>query len=300
MKKLTLLLLPLIGLWLALSGFLSGKNVPAPALKPTTSSLLWKIEMPGVKQPSYLFGTMHLIKKDYFYFPSSLEKLIKKSSVVVLELSGLSDQAGAMKYIVLEEGSFFDYFTPQQTDTVLQWAEKEMHMQENLFRSTFSMFKPLIVIQAAIQLQLMGKTESYEMTIESIANESKIPVEGLETMAEQMKLFDDLTKEQQAEMVMQSIRNPEETKLQTERMQAIYKRQQVDSLYAMIHEEGGVIAKEQNAFLDQRNQNWIPKIQAYASRGKAFIAVGAGHLGGEKGVIKLLENAGCKVTPVQF
>ena len=299
MKYLAFFLAPLAGLWLALSGFWTGREMPVPHVQPA-ASLLWKIETPGVKQPSYLFGTMHLIRKEYFYFPASLEKIIKKSSVVVLELPGLPDPLEAMKYVMLDEGSFFDYFTPQQTDTILQWAQQKMGMSEDLFRSAFSMFKPFIVIQTATQLQFMGQTESYEVTIQTLAQQNKIPLEGLETVAEQMKIFDDLTQAQQAEMVMESIRNEAEAKALTDHMQALYRRQQIDSLYTMIHEEGGVLADEQNAFLDQRNLNWIPKIQAYATRGKAFIAVGAGHLGGENGVIRLLEKAGCKVTPVQF
>jgi uncharacterized protein YbaP (TraB family) len=297
-RTLAFFLVPLTGLWLALSAFWSGKTTPADVAP--ASSLLWKIEAPGVKHPSYLFGTMHLIQKDYFYFPESLKKIIKRSSVVVLELPGIPNQLEAMKYLVLEEGTFFDYFTPQQTDTILQWAQQKMGMSETLFRSAFSMFKPFVVIQTATQLQFMGQTESYELTMQSIAQENKVPIEGLETIADQMKIFDDLTKEQQAEMVLSSIRNEAETKAQTDQMQAIYKRQRIDSLYALIHEEGGVLADEQNAFLDQRNENWVPKIQAHVAKGKAFIAVGAGHLGGEKGLIRLLEKAGYKITPVEF
>ena len=110
----------------------------------------------------------------------------------------------------------------------------------------------------------------------------------------------DLTKEQQAEMVMSGIRDEEKSMEQMKLMQQMYARQNIDSLYNYIHSEGGVIAEEQNAFLDQRNINWIPKIKDYASKGKAFIAVGAGHLGGENGVIRLLENQGYKVTPVKI
>ena len=38
------------------------------------SSLLWKITGPNMESDSYLFGTMHLIKKEYFLFPRKLKK----------------------------------------------------------------------------------------------------------------------------------------------------------------------------------------------------------------------------------
>jgi uncharacterized protein YbaP (TraB family) len=205
-----------------------------------------------------------------------------------------------MKYVVLQEGTFYDFFTPQQMDTILAWTKSKMMMDEKTFKTTFSKFKPFVLVQTATQMQFMGKTESYEMTFQNIANKNKIKMEGLETIADQMKIFDDLTKEQQAEMVMEGIRDEVKSNEMSTKMQQIYRRQRIDSLYNMIHAEGGVLAAEQNKFLDNRNKNWIPKIKNYVSQGKAFIAVGAGHLGGENGVIRLLEKEGFTVTPVKL
>ncbi len=296
MKKKYFTSLTLIGLFIGLTSFF----YKSTETEPVPSSLLWKIEGNGIKNPSYLFGTMHIIEKDYFYFPASLEKLVKKSSVLVMEIAGIPDQMEVMKYLLLKDETFFDYFTPEQKDTILVWAQDKLKMDEKTFTTSFSKFKPFVVVQTATQMQFMGKTESYEMTLQKIAAEKKIEMEGLETIADQMKIFDDLTKEQQAEMVMAGIRDEEKSASQMKLMQQIYVRQNIDSLYNLIHSDGGVLADEQNSFLDQRNKNWIPKIKNYASKGKAFIAVGAGHLGGENGVIRLLENEGYKVTPVKM
>lgn len=296
MKRKTILSISLASIFVGLCSFLYKSDEPVPV----QASLLWKIEGNGIKNPSYLFGTMHLIEKEYFYFPTALEKIVKKSDLIVMEIAGIQDQAAAMQYLVLKEGSFFDFFTPAQTDSILTWAKVKMGMDEKAFRASFSKFKPFVAVQAATQMQFMGKTESYELTLDKLAQTNKIKTAGLETMADQMKIFDDLTKEQQAEMVMSGIRDEDHTLKQTANMQKLYKRQRIDSLYSYIHSEGGVLAEEQNAFLDQRNLNWIPKIKTYVSNGKAFIAVGAGHLGGPNGVIRLLEKEGYTVTPVKF
>lgn len=290
-------ILALVTLFLTLTSFWKSSDQPTPSQQ----SLLWKIEGKGIKSPSYLFGTMHLIEKDYFYFPESLEKIVKKSDLLLMELGELPNQMEAMQYLTLKEGTFFDYFSPQQMDTVLKWAQKSMRMDEKTFRASFSSMKPFVVVQTATQLQFMGKTESYELKLTEIAKKAKLEIKGLETIEQQMSLFDNLSKEQQAEMVMAGIRDEEKSAEVTRKMQGLYRRQQLDSLYGMVNSEGGVISTEQSNFLDQRNKNWIPQINTYMASGKkAFIAVGAAHLGGENGVINLLRKEGYTVTPVKF
>lgn len=264
------------------------------------SSLLWKIEGPGIPKGSYLFGTMHMIEKEYFIFPDKLEKIVKKSEQLVMELPGLPNQKEAMKYVLLEEGTFFDYFTPEQTDSILIWAKQEFKMDEAAFRATMSKMKPFVVVQMATQIHFMGKTESYEMKLEEIAKTNKLSITGLETIEQQMAFFDDLTKDQQAEMVMEGIRDSEKSIETMKEMEVLYQGQNVDSLYLMIQDEGGVISAESADFLDNRNAAWVPQIKEMIANKRCFIAVGAGHLGGPNGVIRLLEKEGYTLTPVEL
>ena len=265
----------------------------------TNSSLLWKIESPTSKT-SYLFGTMHIIEKEYFIFPKFLEKLVSKSDEVIMELPSIPSPKEALPLITLKQGSFFDFFTKEQTDSILNWANSNLKMNEQLFRSVFFKMKPFVVVQTAVQLQFQGKTESYEKSFYTLSNEKKIETIGLETVEQQMSFFDDLTKEEQAEMVMESIRSSEKSIESINKMQKIYYRQNVDSLYLVIHEEGGVLSKKQTQLLDDRNKNWIPKIKNNISTKNCFIAVGAGHLGGTNGLIRLLQKEGYTLTPIQL
>ena len=264
------------------------------------SSLLWKIEGQGIPNGSYIFGSMHLIEKEYFLFPDKLEKLVKKSDQLVMEIAGMPSQSEAMEMVMLKEGTFFDYFTKEQTDSIIQWAQAEMNLSEPAFRSTMTKMKPFVVVQMATQMQFMGKTESYELTFEKIARENDIVIKGLETVTQQMAIFDDLTNAQQTEMVMDGIRNEDKSLELIQNMQKMYVRQNVDSLYLMIQQEGGVLSDEQASFLDSRNKNWVPQIKELIAEKKTFIAVGAGHLGGPNGVLRLLEKEGYTLTPVKL
>jgi uncharacterized protein YbaP (TraB family) len=264
------------------------------------SSLLWSIEGNGIKKGSYVFGTMHLIEKEFFVFPKKLEKIASKSELIALELSELPSESEVMKYIVLENGTFFDFFTPEQTDSIFAWAYDKMKMTESTFRSSFSQFKPFVILQLAIQMEFIGKTESYEMSIMELAKKNNIKLFGLETIEEQMSLFDSLTDNQQAEMVMESVRGTKDEVAESKHLMEVYQSQEIDSLYMLIIEQDGVISDEQNSFLDERNKKWIPLIIEQLNKQPTFIAVGAGHLGGPKGIIRLLEKEGYKLSPVKL
>ena len=289
-------ILSLLSFFFALVGF----SQSTTAFPMQESSLLWKIEGPGIQKGSYLFGTMHLIEKQYFIFPDKLEKIVKKTDKLVMELAGLPNQLEALKYVTLTDGTFADYFSKEQMDSILVWAKAELNMSEEAFTKTMSKMKPFVVVQMATQIHFMGKTESYEMSFEKIARENDIAIAGFETIAEQMGIFDKMTKEQQTEMVMETIRDPKKGIEVTQKMQKLYQGQNVDSLYLMIQEEGGTITEDQATILDDRNERWIPMIEEMAKKEKLFIAVGAGHLGGPKGVIRLLEQKGYTLTPVKI
>ncbi len=265
----------------------------------TESSLLWEVKGDGIEK-SYLFGTMHLIEKEYFLFPKKLEKLVAKSDVLIMELAGLPDPQEAMEYLVLKEGKFNDFFSDVQMDSIYTWAQSEMGLSKEGFDASFSKMKPFVVVQMAVQMHFMGKTESYEVSFERLADENKIEILGLETIGEQMALFDDLEDSEMNEIVMETIRKDDQSLELTKEMMQVYSRQQIDSLYMIILDEGGTIADKQAAFLDNRNEKWIPKIEAVIKDNRAFIAVGAGHLGGPIGIIRLLEKKGYTVTPVEI
>lgn len=297
MKSSSFFLILGVSFLLGLTSWIAKQNGSEPEIQ---NSLLWKIEGNNVKAPSYLFGTMHLIEKEYFYFPNSIQKLVKKSNLLVMEIGELPNQAETLKYVQLKEGSFFDYFSPEQTDTILTWAKQKLNMNESVFRASFTSFKPFVLVQAATQMSFMGKTESYEIELGKIADENNIPKKGLETVEQQISFFDKLTKVQQAEMVMAGIRKESESLKLSRDMMGMYSRQRIDSLYMTIQTDGGVLATEQANFLDYRNQNWITQLKDILPNGKAFIAVGAGHLAGENGVISLLRNEGYTVTAVKY
>lgn len=281
------------------------KNVKPNAPKfeeGTNNTLLWQITGNGLKDTSYIFGTMHLINKEYFYFPDKLKTLIQSTDAVVLEIGEeMNDPFKAMKLMQLEgDRTIFDFFNEEQTDSILNWVELKMGMDEKKFTAAFGKMKPFILVSLGSEMDMAKTAESYEKTIMKIQRESKIKLEGLETIEDQLSIFDGMSDAEQAQIVMEAIRNDGKSEKMILDMMKIYQRQNIDSLYLMIHQEGETIANNEEEFLSNRNHRWIPKINSMIADKRVFIAVGAGHLGGDEGVLKLLREEGYTVTPLKL
>jgi uncharacterized protein YbaP (TraB family) len=173
-------------------------------------------------------------------------------------------------------------------------------MDSTNFKTFIAPMKPFVMAQLMAQIQFKKSVESYEMTFENLAKNENIPIVGLETAEEQLKFIDQLPKATQVSMVMETIRLGDKSHAKLVELEQTYQNQNIDAIHLLMQDETGFVANEQTTLVDNRNANWIPKIETYIHKNKTFIAVGAGHLGGEKGIIRLLQAKGYRVKPVEL
>lgn len=265
------------------------------------SSLLWEITRDDLKHKTYIYGTMHLIEKEYFYFPESLEKLVKESTILVMELDGLPDYAAAMNLMMLPEGeSIQDYFTEEEMVSIYAFMEKEMRMSKEAFDFSFGKMKPFIILQLITAKQFEGETESFEMTLTSLAKENKLEIKGLETIEQQLGFFDQIPSKELGNMIVKYFEDADSLLIQTKEMQRVYRKGDLDSLAIFMNESAPELMEFEDILLTNRNKAWIPKIIEIIHQKSTFIAVGAAHLTGENGVLELLKKEGYTVTPIAY
>ncbi len=145
----------------------------------------------------------------------------------------------------------------------------------------------------------LGSMKSYEMEFTDMAKNKDIPIGGLETIAFQMSMFDSISLEDQAEMLVETLNGSDGEKDNAiEKMVALYTEQDIPGLYKMIRAQSEGSSDFEDKFLTMRNKNWIPLMNEAMSEEVTFFAVGAGHLGGEQGVVALLRKEGYVVSPV--
>ena len=120
---------------------------------------------------------------------------------------------------------------------------------------------------------------------------------GLETVLDQVNAMGRVPYAKQAELLLESVDDMDGMKKMFAELVATYRSQDIEALHKMITDQAG--GEEIAEFMiDERNKNWIPKIGELAKEKSTFFAVGSGHLGGEHGVIKLLQGAGYTLRPI--
>lgn len=273
-------------------------------------SLLWQIEGKDINTPSYLFGTIHFIDSSKYFFPEKLNEIIVSSDLIIMEIDeSISNPLGYMNLLMLDSGSVLDFVSPEQADSLLHWFDEHMGISKDMFDMSLSKMKPFVIYSMML---LEGETldltsgnespmQSYDLNIQAIAIDSSVDIIGLETVPDQIGFFDSLDSLVQGELIMSGIRKKPDVEVSDfNAMEEIYLNQDIDSMYSFSSSSMGEMNSMESILLTTRNKNWIPKISAMIENNACFIAVGAGHLGGPEGLIRLLEAEGYTLTPIKL
>ncbi|WP_426292225.1 TraB/GumN family protein [Dyadobacter endophyticus] len=265
---------------------------------PAENSLLWEISGRGLAKPSYLFGTIHLICPTDFSLSDSLKSTMSRTQQVALEMD-MDDpgmMAGMMKTMNMAAGNELKKLvTEQEYQRLDRFFKDSVHVGLAMFERA----KPFVLMGPLFNTVLDCQPQSYEMALVELAGKQKSEVIGIETLEEQMAIFDTIPYKDQAKMLLNLIDSLPSARKEFRSLIALYKAQNINELYGMtLKSEFGMEGNEE-VMLFARNQKWIPRIRRIASAKPTFFAVGAAHLGGEKGVIALLRKEGFTVSAVK-
>jgi len=252
----------------------------------------------GLKNPSYIFGTMHAICSDDYFFTEAMKSALNHSKQLVLEvdLSDTSQTHSLQAMMLPEHKKLEDYFTSHED--YVHFSEK-VKKASALDIDLFAAYKPFLLISALSMKSLdCDNTASYEMKLIEDSQKEGKKVIGLETALSQIEIFDHLKDAEIRDMLYASIDKGSEEQKEEIEMVMLYKQQDIDGLYSLMVRSGEVNGHEKE-FLIDRNKDWIQKLPKLMQEKSSFIAVGAAHLPGENGVLELLHKAGYKVEAIR-
>lgn len=263
------------------------------------SSLLWEISGKGLTSPSYLFGTFHQMCKGDFSISPVLKSKLKSTKQFYGELK--MDDFASMRQDMTRRMIMKD-----TTIESLMGASDYKAVSDSFQKITgvpyamFNQFRPFISVSMLV-MHAVSCTETVQPETEfvKLAQEYKLTILGLETMEDQMRVVDKEPLDSQAAGLKKMLLNFDSVKNGMKEMIAIYKKRNVDSMASMINKAGMGSDFEKTLVID-RNKKWIPLIEKAIRQKPSFFAVGAGHLGGQEGVIRLLRKQGYRVTPVNY
>jgi uncharacterized protein len=192
-----------------------------------------------------------------------------------------------------------DLLTKEEYEKVKAFFESKNVM---LPFSMLEKYKPFVASSMIMEASVPCEEQiAMEQVIMTEAQKNKKKIEGLETTAYQMSIFDSIPYKEQAQMLLKMVDEDgksSKAEEEFEKMMKAYREQDLKQLADMINSEEQGMVQYQDLLLNNRNKNWVTKLKT-AMQGKSLIvAVGAGHLPGEQGLIKLLQKAGYTVEAV--
>jgi uncharacterized protein YbaP (TraB family) len=163
-------------------------------------------------------------------------------------------------------------------------------------------YKPMLT--ASLMMQGSANCANQVAMEQLIMKEAKAQgkgIKGLETMAYQISIFDSIPYAIQAKQLLGLVTQASDTASSSEfeELSKVYRSQNLDTLEAITKRDDMGITNFTDLLLYKRNTTWAKKLEGLMKNEALVIAVGAGHLPGELGVINLLRKAGYKVEPVK-
>ncbi len=264
------------------------------------NTLLWKITGNGLKKPSYLFGTMHILCADDAVLSSNLKKAIRDCDEIYFEIDmdNTQEMAGAIKYLRMNDGvKLSELLTPEEYKKVDEYFKSH---KVPLPLTILNRFKPMF-ISSLIGERLMDCEKKNGME-EQIMSENKKnygkETRGLETLEYQASLFDSIPYEKQAKELVNYIDSMDYYSKSSQETLDVYRKQDLRRMDSLIKKSDPGMDEYMDILVYRRNRNWVKQMPGIMEGKTILFAVGAGHLPGDQGVINLLRKQGYKVEPL--
>ena len=266
------------------------------------NTLLWKITGPGMDKPSYLFGTIHVICKDDAVVSPMLRKAIKESDEIYFEvdMDNMFEMLMAVRKMKMRgDTTLKDLLTEKDYEKVRSFFSGKRSI---LPFSVLETYKPILAASTLESSSMGCESTAMEQVIMMEANFYDKEIKGLESLSYQASILDSIPYKLQAEQLVEyidRINSGDTSHNELDEMFKAYKDQDLNKLETLLMSTDAGISAFADIMLYNRNRNWVVKLKNILKKKRMVIAVGAGHLPGENGVINLLRNAGYKLTPVE-
>ena len=270
------------------------------------AQLLWKISGNGLKHPSYLFGTHHLIPLQFLDSVPGLYKAFNSCETIVGEmvLSNMDATAKIQQAAIMPN---YIKMSDLLNNEEYKMIDIELKLVLKMGLKELSIMNPTLIL-TLYEMEMYKKLTGYKDETQSdsyfqlVATEKGKKVIGLENIDQQIKiLFGNGSLERQADILVETIQQKDSILNEILTMNKLYKSGKIEELIKLSKQKGSITDfsdEEYSVLVDNRNTDWITKLPTLFNESSCFIAVGALHLGGEKGLIKLLEKQGYHIKAV--
>ncbi len=258
--------------------------------------ILWKISSAGGKN-SYLFGTIHVEDPKVTRLNRKLVRAIQRSKSMSLEL--LPDpqlQQKATLAMLYTDGRTLKGVIGARLYARSIKAMNKRGMPEQMV----SLMKPWAV-STMLSLPKPKTGEFLDKKLYKFAKIRGLKTYALESFEEQMTVFNSLTRKEQIKMLKHTLNDLKNIPAQFKQLKDAWLNSDLallESLSTQQMNAANSSTQFKENILDNRNQIMLERMQPRLEEGRAFIAVGALHLAGKKGLLNLLAKQGYTIKAV--
>jgi uncharacterized protein YbaP (TraB family) len=263
-------------------------------------SLLWEVSGNGLKQPSYLFGTYHILKDSYLDKTPKVRSAFSSAQGVVVETTVDSSAMLSMAMRAMMPGKSLKQLISEADYKLVSDEFKKM---TGFDLTMFNQMKPIMTAttlsmsyaekEVDTLRQFTGQPLDLYFTVE--AKKQKKVLTALETVEQQMAfLFDHDPVEKQAADLVRMVKEKDEMRGESKHLTDLYLAGNLDGMWKLSQDYEKRYG-DLSYLVNERNQAWMKKLPALMALRPTFVAVGALHLPGPSGLITLLREAGYEV-----
>ena len=271
--------------------------------KRSPTSLLWEVTKDGMRAPSYLFGTFHLLNDGFLKSWPGVGRAFNECEALVVEtVIDSSEIALVMNASLMKDTLLTDLFDSIQYNQVSRVFEESTGMPMAFFNDRKPIFVGVMLTLYENQelLANMDPDEGVPMDIYFAleAKKSSISLLPLESMQEQANLlYNQTSNSKQAKELLALIQDQDDANTLSKQLLHAYRANDLNRLEKLSEQDYDNWGSMDH-LLDDRNKKWLTVIPEVIERQPTFIAVGALHLVGDTGLISGLKAAGFTLRPI--
>lgn len=275
------------------------------------AQLFWEISGNGLEKPSYLFGTHHVapitILDSIAGFNEALAAVDKVYGELDMKLaqSPKSQQAMLGYTMATPDSLLTSVLSAAQVDSLDKVLKQYMGPMASA--SQFAYFKPALVstVLSLAQTQAAFPTFNPQQQLDSEIQTRAVAlgkeINEFETIDDQCKAMFGTSIIDQANNLMEIVRNVNKAEAIALRLANAYVSGDLNTMLTIMEDPAnrGNDPGWTERMIYKRNTNWVRILAGLLPTASVLIAVGVGHLPGEKGLISQLRNEGFTVKPVE-
>jgi uncharacterized protein YbaP (TraB family) len=259
------------------------------------NSILWKIEHPELKEPSYLLGTLHFMCEEDFVIPKKVLTTLDNIDALVLEVN-LSDleemniiQASMTTSKKISEDLSESQF--RDLDELVQKVLKTPLMSYNDYGLSLLHFSMIYKMMPCEPTQI----KSFETELIQLATKNQRPIHSLEKASTQLEFN---KKASPPDYIFEQLMLFDSYKKDFNNAIQAYKNEEITAAVDLITKKTYMNENATKYMQIERNKNWVDKMPQMMKERTNLFSVGAAHLTNEYGIIHLLRQKGYTITPV--